>query len=96
MSLYVTTNTSLVPVPTRATSGQDLRRPTALSPLLHPTLVHSLLRTAVDKCAHIPAAHSLQTQLPPQKVYIAHCMTPPRAEGELQTLIRQVLLMEKP
>lgn len=38
-----------------------------------------------DKCAHIAAACSLQTWLPPQKVYIAYCMTAPRAEGELQT-----------
>ena len=57
--------------PNQATAGQDLRRPAAFGPLLCPTLVCYLLKTAVDECPHIPAVHSLQAQLPFQKVYIA-------------------------
>lgn len=47
--------------PNQATAGQGLRRSGAWGPLLCPTLVHCLLKTAVDECPHIPAVHSLQT-----------------------------------
>lgn len=57
--------------PNQATGGQNLRRPAALGPLLCPTLFCYLLKTGVGECPCIPAVHSLQAQLPFQKVYIA-------------------------